>query len=148
MLISLFLASLLATLSLARSHRSLHSARFSPGFPYGSEKVRGVNLGGWLVLEVCCYPSPPLWPCVLNFLATVTQRWITPSLFDGLTNPAIIDEWTFAEFQDRDVAHAKLLAHWSTFITEADFKAIANAGCVFCSAGTVPLPLSQCNLVL
>ena len=22
------------------------------GFPYGSEKVRGVNLGGWLVLEV------------------------------------------------------------------------------------------------
>lgn len=26
------------------------------GFPYGSEKVRGVNLGGWLVLEVS-----PLW---------------------------------------------------------------------------------------
>lgn len=25
----------------------------TPGFPYGSEKVRGVNLGGWLVLEVC-----------------------------------------------------------------------------------------------
>ena len=25
---------------------------FSPTFPYGSEKVRGVNLGGWLVLEV------------------------------------------------------------------------------------------------
>lgn len=24
----------------------------SYGFPYGSEKVRGVNLGGWLVLEV------------------------------------------------------------------------------------------------
>ena len=22
------------------------------GFPYGSEKIRGVNLGGWLVLEV------------------------------------------------------------------------------------------------
>ena len=25
---------------------------FSPGFPYGSQKIRGVNLGGWLVLEV------------------------------------------------------------------------------------------------
>lgn len=25
------------------------------GFPYGSQKVRGVNLGGWLVLEVCIY---------------------------------------------------------------------------------------------
>lgn len=27
---------------------------FDPGFPYGKEKVRGVNLGGWLVLEVRC----------------------------------------------------------------------------------------------
>jgi hypothetical protein len=24
----------------------------NPSFPYGQEKVRGVNLGGWLVLEV------------------------------------------------------------------------------------------------
>lgn len=24
-------------------------------FPYGSQKVRGVNLGGWLVLEVGLY---------------------------------------------------------------------------------------------
>jgi glucan 1,3-beta-glucosidase len=23
------------------------------GFPYESQKIRGVNLGGWLVLEVC-----------------------------------------------------------------------------------------------
>jgi glucan 1,3-beta-glucosidase len=23
------------------------------GFPYGKEKIRGVNLGGWLVIEVC-----------------------------------------------------------------------------------------------
>ena len=28
------------------------SLAFTPGFPYGSQKVRGVNLGGWLVLEV------------------------------------------------------------------------------------------------
>lgn len=27
-------------------------AAVTPGFPYGSTKVRGVNLGGWLVLEV------------------------------------------------------------------------------------------------
>jgi len=27
----------------------------TPGFPYGSSKVRGVNLGGWLVLEVHNY---------------------------------------------------------------------------------------------
>lgn len=29
-------------------------AAVTPGFPYGSQKVRGVNLGGWLVLEVRC----------------------------------------------------------------------------------------------
>ncbi|KAE9403156.1 hypothetical protein BT96DRAFT_917767 [Gymnopus androsaceus JB14] len=36
--------------AIALSAVSLASA-VSPGFPYGSEKVRGVNLGGWLVLE-------------------------------------------------------------------------------------------------
>ena len=25
---------------------------FSPGFPYGAQKVRGVSLGGWLLTEV------------------------------------------------------------------------------------------------
>ncbi len=30
--------------------RSVFGLNF--GFPYGREKVRGVNLGGWLVLEV------------------------------------------------------------------------------------------------
>jgi glucan 1,3-beta-glucosidase len=25
----------------------------NPSFPYGQQQVRGVNLGGWLVLEVC-----------------------------------------------------------------------------------------------
>lgn len=28
------------------------SLAFQPAFPYGTEKVRGVNVGGWLVLEV------------------------------------------------------------------------------------------------
>lgn len=33
---------------------ALHSVlAIQPGFPYGSSKVRGVNIGGWLVLEVC-----------------------------------------------------------------------------------------------
>lgn len=30
----------------------------NPGFPYGSTKVRGVNLGGWLVLEVSSCNQP------------------------------------------------------------------------------------------
>ncbi|KAJ7459150.1 exo-beta-1,3-glucanase [Mycena galericulata] len=79
---------------------------FNPGFPYGSQKVRGVNLGGWLVLE----------------------PWITPSLFDNTGNPNIVDEWTFGSLQNRATATAALRNHWNTWVTEADFAAIAAAG--------------------
>ncbi|KAF8481709.1 exo-beta-1,3-glucanase [Russula ochroleuca] len=102
MLSTLLLVSLLATLSFAE----ISQQSFSPGFPYGSQPVRGVNLGGWLVLE----------------------PWITPSLFDGTGNPAIVDEWTFAQFQDRSVAKTTLVNHWNTWITEVDFELIAGAG--------------------
>ncbi|KAI0695614.1 exo-beta-1,3-glucanase [Cytidiella melzeri] len=78
----------------------------SPGFPYGSQKVRGVNLGGWLVLE----------------------PWITPSLFDNTGNTNIVDEWTFGQLQDRNTALNALTQHWNTWITESDLAAIAAAG--------------------
>lgn len=130
MLIALFLASLLATLSSAGSLGSRHSPRaFSPPFPYGSKPVRGVSLGGWLILEVRHLPFPAV--CSYSHRRTaVSQPWITPSLFDNTGNPAIIDEWTFSKLQNRDVARSKLVQHWNTFITEADFQAIAGAGCV------------------
>ncbi|KAJ7161266.1 exo-beta-1,3-glucanase [Mycena crocata] len=79
---------------------------FTPGFPYGSQKVRGVNLGGWLVLE----------------------PWITPSLFDDTGNANIVDEWTFGQLQSRATATAALTQHWNTWITESDFAAIKAAG--------------------
>ena len=56
MLSMLLLVTLFATLCVAGN--SQHP--FSPGFPYGSQPVRGVNLGGWLVLEVCYCPSEAL----------------------------------------------------------------------------------------
>ncbi|KAF7303151.1 Glycoside hydrolase family 5 protein [Mycena kentingensis (nom. inval.)] len=89
-------------------HLSLVSSvlAFTPGFPYGSTKVRGVNLGGWLVLE----------------------PWITPSLFDDTGNANIIDEYTFGKLQNKATATATLKTHWDTWITEADFKAIKAAG--------------------
>lgn len=59
-----------------------------------SSALRGVNLGGWLVLE----------------------KWITPSLFEG-TNA--VDEYTFSA--GGEAAQQKLRAHRDTFITEADF---------------------------
>ncbi|KAF8167367.1 exo-beta-1,3-glucanase [Crassisporium funariophilum] len=76
------------------------------GFPYGRTKVRGVNLGGWLVLE----------------------SWLTPSLFDTTNDNRIIDEYTFSQYQTRDKASAALKKHWDTWITEGDFQAIAAAG--------------------
>lgn len=35
---------------------------FNPAFPYGSQKVRGVNLGGWLVLGRLGLTDVPLLP--------------------------------------------------------------------------------------
>ena len=93
----------LSSLLLAKADNAINA-----GFPYGSQKVRGVNLGGWLVLE----------------------PWITPSLFDNTGNPNIVDEWTFCQLQSRHAATTALQNHWSTFYTESDFEAIANAGCV------------------
>jgi glucan 1,3-beta-glucosidase len=58
------------------------------------------------------------------------QPWITPSLFDNTGNNNIIDEWTFGQLQDRNTAQQRLKAHWDTWITEADFVAIAGAGYV------------------
>ncbi|KAH8102402.1 exo-beta-1,3-glucanase [Cristinia sonorae] len=90
----------------ALAHAAPLDNPISPGFNYGSQKVRGVNLGGWLVLE----------------------PWITPSLFDATNNPNIVDEWTFGQLQDRDRATSVLRNHWNTWITESDFAAIAAAG--------------------
>ncbi|TKA73293.1 hypothetical protein B0A55_06063 [Friedmanniomyces simplex] len=63
-------------------------------------KFRGVNLGSWLVLE----------------------SWMTPDVFEG-TNA--IDQWTF---DSTDGAEAKLQQHWSTYITEGDFKNMSSWG--------------------
>jgi glucan 1,3-beta-glucosidase len=101
---------------------------FSPGFPYGSQKVRGVNLGGWLLLEV--YSTHYSFHNATLTSSLFLQPWITPSLFDGTGDSRIIDEWTFCQFQNGVTATNKLRQHWDTFITERDFAAIAAAGCV------------------
>lgn len=65
--------------------------------------VRGVNLGGWLVLE----------------------RWMTPEIFEGTES---YDEYTLArELSYEDYAEL-IHAHRSTFITEEDFADIADMG--------------------
>ncbi|KAF7316857.1 Glycoside hydrolase family 5 protein [Mycena chlorophos] len=96
-------------------------------FAYGSTPIRGVNLGGWLVLE----------------------PWITPSIFNNTNNDNIVDEYTFGQMQDAQTAQSALQAHWSTWITEDDFSAIAAAGLnhVRIPVGywSVPLESSETN---
>jgi glucan 1,3-beta-glucosidase len=65
-------------------------------------QLKGVNLGGWLVLE----------------------RWITPSLFEGL---AAKDEYSFC-LELGDEKKDRLERHHREFITEDDFKWIADHG--------------------
>jgi glucan 1,3-beta-glucosidase len=65
-------------------------------------RLRGVNLGGWLVLE----------------------KWMTPSLFEGL---AATDETTWCAELGRK-APARLRTHWDTFIRREDFEWLAAVG--------------------
>jgi len=68
---------------------------------YG-KKLRGVNLGGWLVIE----------------------KWMTPSLFEGLQAK---DETSLCvELGGR--AEQTLKRHWDSFITEQDFAWLARIG--------------------
>ena len=71
-------------------------------------KIRGANLGGWLLLE----------------------PWITPEIFRevNVDGDSIVDEWTYAQYVDEEFATEKLKTHWETFITKADLEILANAG--------------------
>ncbi|RMZ79027.1 hypothetical protein DV737_g3603, partial [Chaetothyriales sp. CBS 132003] len=73
------------------------------GFDYYNTPVRGVNIGGWLVLE----------------------PWITPSIFAQFPAGNVVDEFTLAQQPN---AESILQEHWSTWATEEDFQKIASAG--------------------
>ncbi|KIJ94570.1 glycoside hydrolase family 5 protein, partial [Laccaria amethystina LaAM-08-1] len=66
---------------------------------YETQKIRGVNLGGWL-------------------------HRLKPSLFEATGNPSIVDEWSFCESQDLEKATQALKHDWDTCITEAEFRDI------------------------
>lgn len=77
-------------------------------FDFGNEKIRGVNLGGWFVLE----------------------PWITPSIFEA-TSDDVVDEYTFCETLGSTEAYNRLSSHWSSWIQESDMYSIAAAGMNF-----------------
>lgn len=77
---------------------------------WGEDRIRGVNLGGWLVLE----------------------PFITPAIFEKYTAQHAVDEWTLHSAMTADKTPgggvAVLEQHYKTFITEQDFAQIAGAG--------------------
>ncbi|KAF9531379.1 exo-beta-1,3-glucanase [Crepidotus variabilis] len=102
-LILLLLTTLLCLFCIPRAVPAVPSV---VPFNYGVNMVRGVNLGGWLVVE----------------------PWLAQSVFMTLNDTRIFDEWTFCLYQDHDTATTILEQHWETFITEEDFREIAAAG--------------------
>ncbi|KAJ7235008.1 glycoside hydrolase superfamily [Mycena haematopus] len=72
---------------------------------WAQDRIYGVNLGGWFVLE----------------------PFITPALFQAY--PSAPDEWTLTTLMRQDgTLEAKMEAHYDTFVTEQDFAQIAGAG--------------------
>ncbi|PWN44986.1 glycoside hydrolase [Ceraceosorus guamensis] len=92
------------------------SALFDPadsGFDYRNDKVRGVNIGNWLLFEL----------------------WMSPSLANTLNSRVengkygdIVDEWTAAQHMSFSSLQSVLTKHYDTWFTEQDMADIAAAG--------------------
>lgn len=73
-------------------------------------KIRGVDIGGWLVLE----------------------PWITPSIFQQFVNKSAnataVDQFTFCEILGVEEATSQLTEHWNTWFTEEDVALLSKFG--------------------
>lgn len=100
----------LAALSICAAALAVPTAKRGVDFNWGSTKIRGVNIGGWLLLE----------------------PWITPSIFDNVNQNRpqkdIVDEYTLGEKLGKDAALSILRKHWDTFATWQDFNKIKQSG--------------------
>jgi glucan 1,3-beta-glucosidase len=98
---ALALAATVPGMTLAQNFTNKTVAAKSPGNA-GQSKLRGVNLGAWLVLE----------------------KWMVPEVYRG-TDAA--DEYSLC-LTLGDQAKSRLDRHRETFITEQDFRWIKNCG--------------------
>lgn len=77
-----------------------------------NNQIRGVNLGGWMVLE----------------------PWITPSLFyqflGGDENNTAFDTYTFCEVLGPEEGNKQFRRHWETWVTEEIIEQLADSGAV------------------
>ncbi|WWC67849.1 uncharacterized protein I206_101766 [Kwoniella pini CBS 10737] len=88
------------------SSSSLNTKRDENGFSWGKDPMRGVNIGGWLVLE----------------------PWITPSLFQDKPD-WVVDEWTYGVYMNyQNDTMSEIRKHWNTWFQYAELKDIAAVG--------------------
>lgn len=77
-----------------------------------NNQIRGVNLGGWMVLE----------------------PWITPSLFyqflGGDETDTAFDTYTFCQVLGAEEGNKQLRRHWETWVTEDIIKELASSDAV------------------
>jgi glucan 1,3-beta-glucosidase len=77
-----------------------------------NNQIRGVNLGGWMVLE----------------------PWITPSLFyqflNGDETSSAFDMYTYCEVLGPEEANRQLKQHWETWVTPEIIENLAQSGAV------------------
>ena len=74
---------------------------------YGTMKMRGINLGGWLSIE----------------------PFITPSLFSEFSSSdGVVDEWTLSQTLGPTQAKSKIEQHYSAWVNEQTFAEIQAAG--------------------
>jgi glucan 1,3-beta-glucosidase len=74
-------------------------------WPYGEKKIKGVNIGSWLVLE----------------------KWITPTPFAGVPDN-INDEYKLVKYLGPAAAKQRMRSHWDSWVTEEDFVFFKNVG--------------------
>lgn len=103
----MFIAKAFAALGFISAASAAPASKRDSGFNWGGETIRGVNIGGWLVLE----------------------PWITPSIFQAFpTSAGIVDEYTLGEKLGYNAAYGVLKPHWDSWVQLSDFQKIANSG--------------------
>ncbi|KAG0637168.1 glycoside hydrolase superfamily [Tuber brumale] len=76
-------------------------------FPYGTKPIRGVNLGGWRIIE----------------------HFITPSFFNKIDPRfGVVDEFTLSKYLGPTNAAKTIERHYASFVNEAAFQEIRDAG--------------------
>ncbi|KAH8551538.1 glycoside hydrolase superfamily [Umbelopsis sp. PMI_123] len=89
----------------------------SEPFPYGIKPIRGINLGGWLVLE------PFIRPSIFKPYNEGIEKIPAPNVTDR-----IVDEYTLTKTLGPEKAYGVLKDHYDTWVTKDTFARITQLG--------------------